>query len=65
MAGFWKAGSRTQLARQTVGAAPTHRGWTVENAVWSYKHPNPGIAGFLALYRNPMDGWSEEDTPPD
>ena len=45
--------------------------WTVEaggraaeNAVWSYEHPIPGmagIAGYLAFYRDRMDGWSEEE----
>ena len=47
--------------------------WTVEaggraaeNAVWSYEHPIPGmagIAGYLAFYRDRMDGWSEEENP--
>ena len=45
--------------------------WTVDaggraaqDAVWSYEHPIPemaGIAGYLAFYRGRMDGWSEED----
>lgn len=42
-------------------------GRTAENAVWSYEDPIPGmtgIAGYLAFYRDRMDGWSEEDTPP-
>ena len=43
-------------------------GHTAENAVWSYEDPIPGmtaIAGYLAFYRDRMDGWSEEDTLPD
>ena len=35
-------------------------------AVWSYEDPIPGmivIAGYLAFYRDRMDGWSEEDLP--
>jgi len=46
--------------------------WTVEaggraaeNAVWSYEAPIPGIAGYLAFYRERMDAWSEDDTRPD
>ena len=42
-------------------------GRTAENAVWSYEDPIPGmtgIAGYLAFYRDRMDGWSEEDTLP-
>ena len=38
----------------------------MENAVWSYGHPIPGmtaIAGYLAFCRDRMDGWSEEDLP--
>ncbi len=38
-------------------------GRAAENAVWSYEHPIPGmtgIAGYLAFYRDRMDGWSEE-----
>ena len=44
----------------TVRAA----GRTAENAVWSYERPIPemaGIAGYLAFYRDRMDGWSEEE----
>ena len=47
----------------TVEAA----GRTAENAVWSYEHPIPemaGIAGYVAFYRDRMDGWSEEDKDP-
>ena len=43
-------------------------GRTVENAVWSYEDPIPGmtgIAGYLAFYRDRMDAWSEEGTLPD
>ena len=43
-------------------------GRTAENAVWSYERPIPGmagIAGYLAFYRDRMDGWSEEDLLPD
>ena len=39
-------------------------GRTAENAVWSYEDPIPGmtgIAGYLAFYRDRMDGWSEEE----
>ena len=39
-------------------------GRTAQDAVWSYEHPIPemaGIAGYLAFYRGRMDGWSEED----
>ena len=46
----------------TVEAA----GRTAENAVWSYEHPIPemaGIAGYVAFYRDRMDGWSEEEDP--
>ena len=42
-------------------------GRTAENAVWSYERPIPGvagIAGYLAFYRDRMDGWSEEDLVP-
>ena len=41
-------------------------GRTAENAVWSYEEPIPGmtgIAGYLAFYRDRMDGRSEEDLP--
>lgn len=43
-------------------------GRAAENAVWSYEHPIPGmagIAGYLAFYRERMDGWSEEDPGPE
>ena len=36
-------------------------GRTVENVVWSYEDPIPGmtaVAGYLAFYRDRMDGWS-------
>jgi len=39
-------------------------GRTAGNAVWSYEDPIPemtGIAGYLAFYRDRMDGWSEDD----
>ena len=39
-------------------------GRAAENAVWSYERPIPGmagIAGYLAFYREHMDGWSEEE----
>ena len=49
--------------------------WTIEaggraakNAVWSYEQPiaaMTGIAGYLAFYRDRMDGWSEEAILPD
>ena len=41
-------------------------GRAAENAVWSYEDPIPGmtgIAGYLAFYRDRMDGWSEEGVP--
>ena len=43
-------------------------GRAAENAVWSYERPIPGmagIAGYLAFYRERMDGWSEEDPGPE
>jgi len=42
-------------------------GRTEENAVWSYEDPIPGmtgIAGYLAFYRDRMDGWTEEKVRP-
>ena len=42
-------------------------GRSAENAVWSYEDPilgMTGIAGYLAFYRDRMDGWSEEDAHP-
>ena len=39
-------------------------GRTAQDAVWSYETPIPGVAGIagcLAIYRDRMDGWSEEE----
>ena len=44
----------------------TAGGRTVENAVWSYRHPYPEmarLAGLIGVYWDRMDAWRHDDAP--